>query len=877
MTANVSQLLNLAVQSGLAQANLMPLAGFLRSDNPTPEEIGAARSYLTRLGTTLTDHNLQRPLLWAEQALARLSAADGSPASGAPDIPMALIQVTERGGVVYRGQPREDGKSRNIVLRAVPWVAKELFSYGGATIFVVAGANLPVGTGLPATDCEFPGYMGKFVRQEKAHLVLFEDEVAPIRRTLELSYLGATWNVQKSSLAQLYPRPEDAPDLHAEFKALESPFPLEGPKGVWEFHPMAPDSAVDVDGFQLRHLGKNKWRIFDHKVLVGDIDLDRIPVPSRETEFMESVLHDSSQDEARHMALVHGRPTWVSLGGGSGFTKEEASSHLLVDERGEATIVDPNINVVSDLSKLGISLHRVKRIHVTHVHFDHIAGLWQLIRHLPHKVELFVHANAGDVADLRAGKGGTGEMSTLKALFHMAENASDGVITAGQLLDAVDVVPIPFQTPMAMGTFEITFFHTHHSHPTTGYYLTNPRTGRPVLWFTGDSKMNVRDLLEAKVDDKPVMTPARVNFLANQVPMALLAGAHVFADAGVAPLHPTPQFYKQVEASLAAVGISGDRLKEIMGRLHVYHETESKVKAEGLNYVRWGWESAVDLSESLGWTPPRPEELEESLAERGVMDVPLLADMPARDLKRLMRLGVVKKYPRGSKLMQQGDEAQSMYVVLDGALRVTKELSDRKIDLGLLTSGLVGEGVLSNERTRNATVAAATDAWCLELGPKAVQFIGELGIATRMIELRELRRLVDGSTTTVPVLKDVSPATRDSILLRATTKRYTDGEAIILEGHSDSDLYILLEGRVSVTSNKGPLADKPVVLERGAVVGEGNVMAGGRKGRRSATVLAQGDVDVLKLSGRDLKRLLSEHGGDLHYFLLGLVQQRRRA
>lgn len=786
------------------------------------------------------------------------------------------IFSTERGVVAFKGAPDEKGRPQLIVLRTPPWAVRDLFGKGIVKLFVTAGAPLELSSGNYQTDLEFPGYLGKFVMGDQGHLALFPEEIGPARTILNLSYLGATWNVQRETLAKSYPAGADVPDLHAESLQIQSPFPTEGPGGLWQFHEIQRNGELAAGAFRLVHLGGNSWRIFENDVYMGDVDLNRYPVAAPSVTFMEESGGDPLRNLFRDAALVQGEPTVVSLGSGSGFTQEEASSHMVVDTNGEVTVVDPNIRVLEDLAMLGVPLKRVKNIVASHLHFDHVAGLWKLIRHLPHRPNLIVHANPGDIEAIAAGQAGEGEMSTLKGLVHMASQSTAGKISGDQFLGAVSVVPIRFGQPMQVGTYQMQFFHGNHAHPSYGYFIVNEKTGRPAFLFTGDTRMDAKTLHNAAVTlpgaekPAPVMSDGRADFLSHMVANTLLAGGYVYADAGVAPIHPTVDFYTRMKAGFQAGGITGEALDEIMKHLHLYHNSKKAVEDAGFTYAGYGWFNTINLSKQLGWRDPGRQAVMSRLVRAGLLSVPVLANLKAYELDELAKLGTFRFYSDGNVLMKQGEDATSMMLILDGSAEIVRRNGGETV-LATINSGLVGEAVFTGDKNRNADVRALTNVRVLEFGPDAIRYLKDKGIAARLIHLRELREKASAAGGGVEVLSELDHATKEAIFLRGDVMSASDGTAIIKEGDRKADFFVVLEGKVQVTASKGPLAAKPVLLGRGAVLGEGTLMGGNE---RSATVTAAGDVQLLRVDEQSARELLEKSGGDLKYYLLGLVQSR---
>lgn len=857
-------------------------------------DLRTAQGFLSSQQSILTDTAQRRALAWLDielQKLAqaetpletrRLQAIDSLQTGATPSRKIApeLLHVTDMGGLVFLDTPTPEGKPRNVVMRTVPWVTKELAAVGGAMLYLVADARLRLSTGRHETDTEFPGYRGTFIDGNgPAKLALFADEVDDFRRILELSFDGDYWNTEQATMAQFYPADQASlvPDHKKEAIELRSKFGVEADgerQGLWDLsHTLERGGRLVFGDIDIVHRGDGLWSLFEGGIYLGDVDYRSYPVPDPRPDFMEAVT-DPLDWEIRYRALVEGRPTFVSLGGGAGFTKAKASSHIKIDAHGDVIIWDPNVDVIADLTRLGIPLARVKHIVLSHAHFDHVAGIWQLIRRLPHKADLHIQVNPDDINHITSGrrfhKGM--EMSMLATLVEMAVHASHGQVTGAELLEAVNIVPMRFHQNTQIGTYTVQFYHSNHPHPTTPYFLVDPKTGRPTFLFTGDARLNAEALFQAV--QKGAMTGARASFLSSLVPHFLLQGAVVVADAGIPPLHPTPAYYQKVRELLREQGLTGEALDEVMTRLHLYHEDREKVEGAGFQHVGWGWRTAIDLAKQVGWTPPREEEIQERLVQRGLMEVALFDHLTVRDWEDLKRKARVRRFARGEALMRQGEAADTMMVILEGAVGVSRQNGTGSVPIGTLNAGLIGEAVFADEKTRNASVEALTDVIVLELGQEAQEFLRSKGVAAKAVDLRKLRGLVDGSDGSVPVLDALQTFTRDMILLNSDVESLPAGDVLMHEGQRGGDLYFLLDGEAEVSTQEGPLSRAPVKIGRGGVLGEGALMG---QGVRRATVTAVSELHYIRLSEAKVRELMERSGGDFNYFLLGLIQQRRAA
>jgi CRP-like cAMP-binding protein len=101
----------------------------------------------------------------------------------------------------------------------------------------------------------------------------------------------------------------------------------------------------------------------------------------------------------------------------------------------------------------------------------------------------------------------------------------------------------------------------------------------------------------------------------------------------------------------------------------------------------------------------------------------------------------------------------------------------------------------------------------------------------------------------VPLLAGLSQRQRRKVAETARIRRFTEGTPLIVAGHAASELFVILEGSVGVeVEGRASTAIGP-----GSFVGELALLDGGP---RSASVVAQGPVVTLAITGRRFRKLL---------------------
>lgn len=97
--------------------------------------------------------------------------------------------------------------------------------------------------------------------------------------------------------------------------------------------------------------------------------------------------------------------------------------------------------------------------------------------------------------------------------------------------------------------------------------------------------------------------------------------------------------------------------------------------------------------------------------------IPLFSELLGDELERIARVAVPRSYPKGTRVLHEGDPGDACYVLRNGSCRVTRQHSDgRAITLANLVSGdIFGELAMFDGEMRSASVEALEDSELLAL------------------------------------------------------------------------------------------------------------------------------------------------------------------
>src|SRR5215204_3587305 len=102
--------------------------------------------------------------------------------------------------------------------------------------------------------------------------------------------------------------------------------------------------------------------------------------------------------------------------------------------------------------------------------------------------------------------------------------------------------------------------------------------------------------------------------------------------------------------------------------------------------------------------------------------IPLFADLSREDLEQLYQMAETVSIPAGQRVLQEGDPGDSLYVVLDGELEVTKRQGSQDVLLALYEPGqFFGEMALLEQAPRSASVRTLRESTLLMISQAAFQ------------------------------------------------------------------------------------------------------------------------------------------------------------
>lgn len=190
--------------------------------------------------------------------------------------------------------------------------------------------------------------------------------------------------------------------------------------------------------------------------------------------------------------------------------------------------------------------------------------------------------------------------------------------------------------------------------------------------------------------------------------------------------------------------------------------------------------------------------------ERGVSlrselaNTPLFGDLDSASLHTLIHKVRVVILEAGQVLFRQGDAANSLYVIVEGAVVPIAE-GERRRKLAVLERGeFFGEIGLMTKQPRNATIEALVDTKLLAIDRRVLwKLIAKQPSVAKSI-LRFLRaRLIDRQIRTNLFFAAFAQAEREAVARQFRIFEVKDGARVVEQGKPADGLFVVLSGTLS--------------------------------------------------------------------------------
>ena len=231
--------------------------------------------------------------------------------------------------------------------------------------------------------------------------------------------------------------------------------------------------------------------------------------------------------------------------------------------------------------------------------------------------------------------------------------------------------------------------------------------------------------------------------------------------------------------------------------------------------------------------------------------VEILNGLSPLQMREFLLDSEVRAYKPGEAIFEKNAIGSSVFGIAQGSVRVEIDPKNPKVGPVIGAGSIFGEVGLISGRRRGATIRADEACICVEIPRTAALKL--------MAQVAEARETVDRITTERQILQifksGLTPDDVKEVIAGAEVMEVKPGQAIITEGETSEDLFIIRSGSMVVEKNIG---GKPVFLSyvpAGSYSGE---MALISHEPRVATVKAAIRSQVVRLPAEPFRKLLEK-------------------
>ncbi|MCC7381886.1 MAG: cyclic nucleotide-binding domain-containing protein [Deltaproteobacteria bacterium] len=239
--------------------------------------------------------------------------------------------------------------------------------------------------------------------------------------------------------------------------------------------------------------------------------------------------------------------------------------------------------------------------------------------------------------------------------------------------------------------------------------------------------------------------------------------------------------------------------------------------------------------------------------------VPLFSEIERSAFVPLVRAMTHRRVSPGEVIVREGEPGASLFVVVHGDLRVTRDRGDEPQLLARLGGGsLFGEMALLTDQPRTASVVAETACELFEIGRDHVEKVvaAHPAFGQELIDFAK-RRMLRNVLETSPLFRPLEERERLETLRSFSARVVPESTTLIIEGSIPTGLFVVAAGEVRITKID-PGGDPLVMAELhdGDVFGEISLL---EDGLTTATATATRKTVVLYLARERFLQIIAQH------------------
>ena len=258
----------------------------------------------------------------------------------------------------------------------------------------------------------------------------------------------------------------------------------------------------------------------------------------------------------------------------------------------------------------------------------------------------------------------------------------------------------------------------------------------------------------------------------------------------------------------------------------------------------------------------RKEEAEEEIRAERKIESLLFEPLGEEEFSQIYQMLRSVKVPKGVKICREGEEGDSIFIIVDGEVEVSKtepETGEEKILARLGPGDFFGEFGYFIDGRRHASVTALSDLELLEIAKADMDEITQQYPQVKEVMLKFYKeRVLDNLLAFSPLTKGFSQEERKKLIEKFKFQEYQAGEVVVAEGEEGDAMFLIKSGKTEVTTID-PRDKRRLTLARlgpGDFFGEVSLI---KNKPRTATVSALTPLEVMVIDRASFQELAQEH------------------
>jgi len=242
--------------------------------------------------------------------------------------------------------------------------------------------------------------------------------------------------------------------------------------------------------------------------------------------------------------------------------------------------------------------------------------------------------------------------------------------------------------------------------------------------------------------------------------------------------------------------------------------------------------------------------------------MPLLSGLSGDELESFMDSLELREVPAHEYIYRRGEIGDHLYLIGIGSVGLEAPVASgkNKVYSRLVEGDFFGEHAFMSRAEHHDEAMAETDTNVLMIDRKTFDgWVEKYPAIKSTVEEFYRKRVLARILAITPVFEGVPPDARLALSEKFQLKSFSSGETVVSEGDAGNTFYLIRSGHVAVSTRGMGAKGGTIALGKmgeGSFFGEVSLLT---DKPRTATVTADGDVELMELTRDDFNKIVSSY------------------